>query len=267
MICTIYVIRNKTNSKVYIGQTWDLPHKRFRAHLLERTGECPKLFNALNKYGRKTFYFETLVFCEDQVMADKLECFFIRFFNSLRNGYNTKEGGRGGRHSASSKLKMSKAHRGKPKTEEHKAKIGIGNKGKSRSIEIRKKLSDINRGKILTKEHRDKISKTLIGNQRRKGIPNSNEARKKISLRLIGNRNRLGCPHTTETKQLLSRLNSGENNRNAKLTAELVNQIKTDYQTVKSQRKLAAKYCVCKTTIARILNGEAWCLTSRQAKD
>lgn len=258
MVCTIYVIKNKVNNKVYIGQTWSFPNKRFQNHLRDRKGECPKLFNALNKYGRSVFYIEPLAFCENQIDADKSESLLIQLFSSIRNGYNTKEGGRGGKHSYLSKQKMSKARLGKRKTNEHKRNIGLSNTGKLRSEETKRKLSLVNSGKSLSKEHKKKIAKTLLGNQRRKGKSNSTEVKRKISLGLIGNKNRLGISHTDETKRLLSFLSSGEKNKNAKLTLESVNQVRKDYLVIKSQRKLAIKYGVCKTTIARILSGESW---------
>lgn len=258
MICTIYVIKNKINSKIYVGQTWQLPHKRFNAHLCPTNKSCPKLFNALNKYGRSVFYLEMLAFCEEQIIADKLEAFFIIKFNSLKCGYNSKEGGRGGKHSEATKKKLSNALRGRKLTNEHKIKIGIANAGKIRSDFTKRKLSKINTGKKLSTAHKKNISAKLIGNQRRKGIPNSDQTRSKISQHLIGNNNRLGILHTDETKQLLSSISSGENNKNAKLTYENVKQIRIEYHEIRSQRKLAVKYNVSKTTIARIIKGESW---------
>ena len=50
----------------------------------------------------------------------------------------------------------------------------------------------------------------------------------------------------------------GENNPAAKLNTNDVENIKKEYLKVKSSRKIAKKYNVCKSTILRIINGQTW---------
>lgn len=68
--------------------------------------------------------------------------------------------------SEETKKKMSKAHKGKKLTEEHKKKISDGCKGHNpcvHSEEFKKKLSQINTGKTLSDDTKKKISKALSG--------------------------------------------------------------------------------------------------------
>jgi hypothetical protein len=71
----------------------------------------------------------------------------------------------------------------RPKSKEHKRKIGLGNKGKIRSPELRKRIGDAQRGLSrpeFSEEHRKNISKALMG----KSL--SQEHRAKISQIQMG---------------------------------------------------------------------------------
>ena len=95
---SIYIIKNKINDKVYIGQTTMTVHERFMSHkkpsvLKQRS--TYKLYNAMNKYGVDNFYVETL---EENVPLDKLDELEIQYilqYNSYNNGYNSTPGGDG----------------------------------------------------------------------------------------------------------------------------------------------------------------------------
>lgn len=61
MLKDIYIIKNKINNKVYIGQAIDTK-KRFLSHLSRsknNTDNSP-IHDAINKYGRENFYYEIL---------------------------------------------------------------------------------------------------------------------------------------------------------------------------------------------------------------
>ena len=95
---SIYIIKNKINDKVYIGQTTMTVHERFMVHLKPSTQKIRrnyKLYNAISKYGRKNFYVETL---ENNVPINELnerEIYYIALYNSYYNGYNSTKGGDG----------------------------------------------------------------------------------------------------------------------------------------------------------------------------
>jgi hypothetical protein len=63
----------------------------------------------------KKFHIELLTFCHSQEIADYWEIFFIRKFDSVKNGYNILEfanNRKGTKHSIKTKRKMSVARKG-----------------------------------------------------------------------------------------------------------------------------------------------------------
>lgn len=91
----IYVIRNKINDKVYIGQTHVSLKLRFNNHLsAARRGLGYVIGKAIRKHGEENFYIELLEECLIEELNDR-EIYWIRFFNSTNNkfGYNMSIGG------------------------------------------------------------------------------------------------------------------------------------------------------------------------------
>lgn len=93
---SIYIIKNKVNDKVYIGQTTQSVHERFCQHMKPSTAKnrgTYKFYNAVNKYGRDNFYVEVL---ESGIPIDQLdekEIAYIKQYDSCDNGYNSTYGG------------------------------------------------------------------------------------------------------------------------------------------------------------------------------
>lgn len=84
----IYVIKNKINDKVYIGQSIH-PVKRFQEHLrIDRTN---KLGKALYDLGKENFYLEILEKVYDKSEMNDKERYYINLYDSLENGYNEKD--------------------------------------------------------------------------------------------------------------------------------------------------------------------------------
>lgn len=115
-LCSIYVIRNSVNNKVYVGQTWRSMKRRFQVHLQSSTySHCIKLRRAIKKYGLDKFSIELLTFCHSQEIADYWETYFIHKYSSIQNGYNVLEfakNRKGTKHSLKTKKKMSKDRKG-----------------------------------------------------------------------------------------------------------------------------------------------------------
>ena len=92
----IYIIKNKINSKVYIGQTTQGSEIRFKQHLkTSNTNQSQLIHKAIHKYGKENFYYEVL-YTNIKTINDlnKLEEDTILKFNSLiPNGYNMCPGG------------------------------------------------------------------------------------------------------------------------------------------------------------------------------
>lgn len=98
MFGRIYIIKNTINIKVYIGFTTMQIKERFKNHLkpstIKKRGSY-KIYNAIQKYDKKNFYIELI---EDNIPVDKLnerEIYWIAYYDSYKNGYNTTKGGNG----------------------------------------------------------------------------------------------------------------------------------------------------------------------------
>lgn len=90
----IYIIKNKINDKVYIGQA-DAAWKRWGTHLRDAHSKPKTIIDkAIKKYGEENFWYELL---EKQVKDyDEKEIYWIKEYNSqIPNGYNVAPGGKG----------------------------------------------------------------------------------------------------------------------------------------------------------------------------
>lgn len=93
----IYIIKNRVNDKVYIGQTTTTLRTRFTQHFKNSTVKSRhyKLYNAIKKYGKDNFYIELL---ENNIpinLLDQKEIEYIEKYDSFFNGYNSTKGGDG----------------------------------------------------------------------------------------------------------------------------------------------------------------------------
>ena len=88
----IYVIKNRVNDKVYVGQSIDAA-QRFISHCKKQnTKDVSLIDRAIQKYGKDNFWYEIL---EPQTPDyNELERYWIKKFNSINpNGYNIQTGG------------------------------------------------------------------------------------------------------------------------------------------------------------------------------
>lgn len=91
----IYIIRNKVNDKVYVGQTTVSIKLRFQNHLsAAKRGLDYIIGKAIRKYGKHNFYVELLEECLVEELNER-EKYWIEFFNSTDDkfGYNMSIGG------------------------------------------------------------------------------------------------------------------------------------------------------------------------------
>lgn len=127
----IYMILNNVNGKIYIGLSKNL-HKRKNDHfnLLKKNKHYNyHLQNAFNKYGQDSFSFLVLQYVENNL--NEWEKFWIKYFNSQKNGYNISMGGEsvmlGLSHTDEAKKKISKASLGRKLSKESLKKRGLSN--------------------------------------------------------------------------------------------------------------------------------------------
>lgn len=86
----IYIITNKVNGKVYIGQTRKALSERMRHHF-SKYETCTKLKKAIEQYGKDNFIYNVLKLVPYSKLNDR-EAFYIERYNSIENGYNIKKG-------------------------------------------------------------------------------------------------------------------------------------------------------------------------------
>jgi group I intron endonuclease len=89
----IYKITNKINNKSYIGRTEQKPEIRWWQHKNHSNRVNMSLYYAMKKYGKNNFIFEIIEHCEN---GGEREMFWIDFFDTFKNGYNSTIGGDGG---------------------------------------------------------------------------------------------------------------------------------------------------------------------------
>lgn len=140
----IYMITNKTNKMVYIGQTMQRFQKRYWHHkwrLNDGSHDNQHLQNAWNLYGADAFEFTVVEVVEnyDNSGLDNLEIKYIKYYKERGCCYNISDGGCG--------------IRGVERTSEWKRKIGEKNRinmlGKKHTEETKRKMSESRKGKHL----------------------------------------------------------------------------------------------------------------------
>ena len=88
----IYKITNKLNNKCYIGQTSETLEKRVKRHFGYQCKENDtKFYRAIRKYGKDNFCFEQIDESDNQDELDEKEVYWIHFYDSVNNGYNSKD--------------------------------------------------------------------------------------------------------------------------------------------------------------------------------
>lgn len=93
----IYLATNKINGKKYIGKNKGTCLKRKYEHkrdALVRNSNT-HFHNAIRKYGFHCFNWEIIESCQSNQIAISREKFWIRFYDSVQNGYNLTIGGDG----------------------------------------------------------------------------------------------------------------------------------------------------------------------------
>lgn len=97
----IYKITNLTTGKSYVGQSCDI-EKRFREHKSHANYQLGK---DIRELGEDNFSFEILEECEKDQLDSK-EDYYIRFYNTIDNGYNIIGGGQNNVGESNSNAKL-----------------------------------------------------------------------------------------------------------------------------------------------------------------
>lgn len=93
MLGNIYIVKNDINDQVYVGQTIHNIEYRFNQHCKEAERESYTKFHvALRELGIQHFHVELLEQCEQEELNNR-EKYYISFYDSYKNGYNSTTGG------------------------------------------------------------------------------------------------------------------------------------------------------------------------------
>lgn len=173
---------NFPNGKRYIGMTSQSLAKRVAIHRMCLKRSTAALYRAWRKYGDPEI--QTLAIVEKRMLRDTERKAIAVFNTMVPNGYNLVAGGEGGGISAESRRKMSEAGKGRPKSAEHRQKIGLahaGNRhalgykqtpehiskraaahlGSKRSAEFRMRMSELAKRRIHSEESNRRRSETM----------------------------------------------------------------------------------------------------------
>jgi group I intron endonuclease len=177
MRCGIYKITNLSNGKMYIGSTKDFALRR-RTHFCHlRSGKhhSAKLQSAFNKHGADMFKFSTILVCAERdlifyeqiIMDAHKPAYNVAPVAGRTSGYRHTEETkskfhlrRKSEHTEESRRARSEKMKGRPISEEHKAKISLGRKDVVVTEETKEKLRLANIGKKLgpmSEAHKRKI--------------------------------------------------------------------------------------------------------------
>jgi group I intron endonuclease len=156
-IIGIYKITSPTD-KIYIGQSVDIKSRKGHYMCLACKGQI-KLYNSLLKYGWENHKFEIIEECTlgelnerethwkkyylEQNFQDWNKMLFCELYDRTKGGIRSEE----------TKLKISKANKGKKYSEESKIKISLSKKG----------CKVWSKDKKFSKEHKLKISQNTKG--------------------------------------------------------------------------------------------------------
>lgn len=187
----IYLRTNLLNGKQYVGQAQDIQHRENQWRCMKQHYAGRLIDNARSKYGFENWSLKVLVECENPEELDKLEGYYINYYNTKApNGYNLTDGGCSGNlgyhHTEKAKKMISEKNKismsGKHHSEETKKKLSEIKKGttpwmkgKHHSTEVKNKISESKRGTKHTQEWFDKMRNNPLYSKVIAGYNDKNE--------------------------------------------------------------------------------------------
>lgn len=194
---------NKINGKSYIGQTIQRLQQRKHVHISYAINKRTNVYfhRAIKKYRPKNFSWKILAKCNNINELNKLEIFYINFYDTFKNGYNLTTGGRNCKLSKETKRKISISHKKENLSKEARQRMSAAKKKENLSKKTIQRMSIARQGIRLSKKTKKKISLAMTGKKL------SNEHKRKISLANKGRK------LSKKTKQKMTITNKGHNAR------------------------------------------------------
>ena len=93
---TIYYVHCISTGKKYIGQTIQKLQYRINDHFCRSSNSQYKFHRAIKKYGKNNFIYGVIEECDFDLINEK-EMYWIRIYDTFKNGYNSDTGGMNGR--------------------------------------------------------------------------------------------------------------------------------------------------------------------------
>lgn len=154
----IYKVTNIINNHSYIGQTVTSLSKRKAAHLSDVLIKKDSTYfhRAIRKYGVNDFEWSIIDECSAIEELNRLEIYYIGYYDTFDNGYNLTLGGEGSvgfKHTEESIKIMSEKAKERFKNPENHP-----NFGKPCSQKIKDAVSKANKGRKKTKQERARQS-------------------------------------------------------------------------------------------------------------
>ncbi len=238
----IYQILNKVNQKKYIGSSIRLQgrKKRHFSELNCNIHHSQALQRAYNKYGKESFDFFILEYCEAEKLLEREQY----YLDNLKPDYNI--------------CKIAGNCLGKITSEETKKKIGEANKLFWENKQSKTPFSKYSRNK------KKEDNKILREEKVQRNLQIIEDLRSGIRQDAISKKYNLSPSAITQLKKknnlvidnrVISR---GSNNNFSKLTEEQVKEIKYLLKDKIKQQTIADKYNVKLRTIKAIQSGQNW---------
>ena len=189
----IYVVTNKANGKVYVGQTTTTLEERWQSHIKSsKYGKRRKspFHGALAKYGAENFSICVHATADTQEALNELEKSTITILCATEKGigYNLLEGGQ-----TSPALllevqeKIRKTLTGRKASEETRLKQSLARMGYKHSVATKRKIARAKKGQMHSEETRRQQSEIALQRDP-KTRKWSEEARKNHSASLFGHK-------------------------------------------------------------------------------
>jgi len=149
----LYLIKNKINNMVYIGQT-DNANRRWKHHKnAGKTNQKKPIYTDMYNLGHHNFIFIVIATAANVQAANELEILLIEQYDSLYRyhspkGYNLSKGGGNKETSDFTRNKLSKARAGIPLSQQHVQAISNGLIGHKLKEDTKEKIGKAQIGEL-----------------------------------------------------------------------------------------------------------------------